>query len=138
MLGQFQDSNIAIDLQLYGVSEDLRKPLRAIVDTGFSGYLTLPFVVAFPLGLVLKGEQSTTLANGQVSSHFVCLGTVEFLGKSLIVPIDVQPSGPILAGMQLLKKFEHDLIIDFVAETFEFKKSRSKPRNVLPKVRINI
>jgi hypothetical protein len=43
---------------------------------------------------------------------------VNFAGKSAVVPIDVQPSGPILIGMQLMKKLDLELSVEFSAEHF--------------------
>jgi predicted aspartyl protease len=137
MRGQFKDDSIQVPIEVFGFSEDHRQKIEAIVDTGFSGYLTMPFVTAFPMGLILKGTQVHLLANGATSNHFVCLGTVIFEGKKVAVPIDVQESGPILMGVQLLKKLGFDLKIDFVKESFEFTKSRSKPPAGLPNVKIN-
>ncbi len=121
MRGHFSDDRIVVDVEIFGISPELKKTISAVVDTGFSGSLTLPFTEAFPLGLVLKGEQSYLMADGTSSRHFVCLGTVVFDGTQVEIPIDVQPSGPILIGMDLLQKFDKLLHIDFATGTFEFK-----------------
>lgn len=120
MRGRFNEGRIAIEIEIFGISKELKKTFTALVDTGFSGSLTLPFTEAFPLGLVLKGEQSYLLADGTSSRHFVCLGTVVFDGVEVDVPIDVQQGGTVLIGMDLLKKFEKELCIDFSSEIFHF------------------
>lgn len=120
MHGYFKNLTPHIDIELYGALPDAKKKLSGLIDTGFNGYLVLPYVDAFPLGLVLQGVQSATLADSSISHHFFCLGHVVFDGKDIIIPIDIQPAGPILIGVQLLKKFEKDLHIDFVKETVEF------------------
>jgi len=117
-----RDNSLHVDIEVFGVSVDLKRKVSGLIDTGFSGYLSLPFVIAFPLGLILKGQQPYTLADGSVSNHFVCLGTVEFGGQSVVVPIDVQPSGPILIGNQLLKKLSLSLSVDFMRDSFELQK----------------
>lgn len=137
MRGRFSDSTIYIPLEIYGVTPESKKTFLGIVDTGFAGYLTLPLSDAFPLGLVLKGEQSHALADGSISRHFVCLGTVSFEGASALVPIDVQQGGPILIGMQLLKKFGKDLAINFTTESFEFLPAKSSRRTPVPGVKLN-
>ena len=124
MRGLFREERIAIDIEIYGVSPELKRTITALVDTGFSGSLTLPFTEAFPLGLVLKGEQSYLMADGSSSRHFVCLGTVIFAGKEVTVPIDVQQGGPVLVGMDLLKRLEMQLHIDFLKGDFEFSNSK--------------
>ena len=118
MSQRFVDDALPLSFEIFGVSDDLKTTLTGIIDTGFSGYLTLPFTTAFPLGLILKGEQSHTLANGRTSSHFLCLGTVSFGGNQAVVPIDVQPEGPILIGVQLLAKLGVTLNVNFPASEF--------------------
>src|SRR5258708_14076393 len=120
MRGHCREDRIAIEIEVYGISADVKRKITALVDTGFSGSLTLAFTEAFPLSLILTGEQSYVLADGTTSRHFVCVGTVVFDGKEVDVAIDVQQSGPVLIGMDLLKKLEKKLCIDFADESFEF------------------
>jgi predicted aspartyl protease len=121
-----RDNSLLVELDVFGVSDDLKRTVTGMIDTGFSGYLTLPFIVAFPMGLILKGQQPYTLADGSISNHFICLGTVNLLGKSAVVPIDVQPSGPILIGTQLLKKLDLTLSADFDRDRFELAARRGR------------
>jgi predicted aspartyl protease len=120
MRGTLENNSISIPLAVHGVSVDLQQSVVGIIDTGYAGYLTLPFSTAFPIGLVLRGQQSYTLADGSVSNHFVCVGTVTFGVTSVVVPIDVHTGSPILIGVQLLKKMQTQLTINFAKETFEF------------------
>jgi predicted aspartyl protease len=136
MRGTFENDSIIIELEIFGVSEDLKTSIQGMVDTGFNGHMTIPFAQAFPLGLILKGEQEHTLADGQVVKSFVCLGTVTFAGKSVVVPIDIHPGGPVLIGMQLLKKLGQNLTINFQEETYEFSAVKSKKPS--SKVKINL
>jgi predicted aspartyl protease len=140
MHGHFtEEDRLVIPIEIFGASEEFKKTIPAIIDTGFSGYLTLPFTEAFPLGLVLQGEQSYLLADGSSSRHFVCLGTVIVNGQRMIVPIDVQQGGPILIGMDLLKKLGQRLTIDFKLNEFELSNQSSKPHRVgLKNVKIRI
>src|SRR5258708_31990108 len=82
MRGHFSEDRIAIEIEVYGISPDVKRKITALVDTGFSGSLTLPFTEAFPLSLILTGEQSYVLADGTTSRHFVCVGTVVLDRKS--------------------------------------------------------
>lgn len=114
-----QDNSLLLPIEVFGVSEDLKRAVTGNIDTGFSGYLSMPFVTSFPIGLILKGQQPYTLADGSVSTHLVCLGTVIYQGKSVVVPIDIAPSGPILIGVQLLKKLDLEMTVQFSQEKFQ-------------------
>lgn len=121
-----QDNQLTVELEVFGVVEDLKRKVSGIIDTGFSGYLSLPFMTAFPIGLILKGQQTYTMADGGTSNYLVCLGTVIFQGKSVVVPIDVQPSGPILIGVQLLKKLDLEMTVQFSRESFQLSPRHSR------------
>lgn len=95
MLGTFHNDQPEIEIDVKGTSEK-QKSITALVDSGFNGYLTLPYLEAFPLGLVLIGLQSNTLADGSSSSHFVCIGQVCVDGKCINTTIDIQPANIIL------------------------------------------
>jgi predicted aspartyl protease len=84
----------------------------ALVDTGFNGYLTLPYVEAFPLGLILQGVTSSILADGSSSEHFVCAGEVCVGGKCVSANIEIQPASRVLLGTQLLKKLGRIFVLD--------------------------
>lgn len=116
---KIQDDHLVTDIEVFGVAEELQRKVTGMIDTGFNGYLSLPFVTAFPIGLILKGQQTYTMADGSLSNYLVCLGTVTFQGRSVVVPIDVQPSGPVLIGMQLLKKLDLEMKVQFSKNTFE-------------------
>jgi clan AA aspartic protease len=116
---KIQDDHLVTDIEVFGVAEDLQRKVTGVIDTGFNGYLSLPFVTAFPIGLILKGQQTYTMADGSLSNYLVCLGTVTFQGRSVVVPIDVQPSGPVLIGVQLLKKLDLEMKVQFSKSTFE-------------------
>lgn len=121
-----RDNQLIIELEVFGVANNLKRSVSGIVDTGFSGYLSLPFVTAFPIGLILKGQQAYTMADGGTSHYLVCLGTVTFQGKSVVVPIDVQPSGPTLIGVQLLKKLDLEMTVQFSKDSFQLLARRGR------------
>ena len=111
MLGTFDNDQPRIEIEVKGVNGNPKK-MTAIVDSGFNGYLTLPYVDAFPLGLVLKGIQSNTLADGSVVSHFVCIGEICVDGKCVSTTIDIKPANIILLGTKLLKELGKTFILD--------------------------
>lgn len=69
-----------------GVSGPVTKPTKftAMVNTGFSGFLLLPILEAFPVGLILRGTIPITLADGSTQTKLTCLGEVHFDGKSQV------------------------------------------------------
>lgn len=120
MLGRFEGKEIKIDLEVTSLlHQSIKSAIPAKLDTGFSGDLQLTYDIALPLALNLTGFQTYTLANGAEATFFECLGLVSFNGKTVSCSIDVKPKGSILIGVNLLKKLEQDLKIDFVNEIVE-------------------
>jgi predicted aspartyl protease len=111
MLGTFHDDQPQIEIQVSGTSDNPKK-LMALVDSGFNGYLALPYVEAFPLGLILTGAQRNILADGSSSEYFVCTGAVCVDGKCVSTGISIQPGGDILLGTRLLKKLGKTFVLD--------------------------
>jgi len=119
MTGYFENGRVYIDVEVYGILPELKKTFKARLDTGFDGYLSIPLTDSFPLGLILKGTQSYTIADNSTKYNLVCLGTVVCSEKSAVVPVDVA-SGPILIGTKLLKEYHIEIQIDYTNETVVF------------------
>lgn len=111
MLGTFNNDQPKIEIEVKGVN-GVSKKVVALVDSGFNGYLTLPYLEAFPLGLILTGIQSNTLADGSQSSHLVCIGQICVDGKCINTTIDIQPANIILLGTKLLKELGKTFTLD--------------------------
>ncbi len=90
----------------------ISKKINALIDSGFNGYLQIPFVEALPLGLVLVGVQATTLADGSTTSHLVCRGRVCVDGKCIDTTIDIQQANIVLLGTKLLKELGKIFVLD--------------------------
>ena len=75
--------------------------LSAVVDTAFTGYLTLPLDSIRELGLVLRGTQPAVLANGTVGQFSVYAGMVSWDGQERLTIIFESDSDPLL-GMAML------------------------------------
>jgi clan AA aspartic protease len=102
-----------IDIEVSGPLEQFKRSFTALVDTGFSGFLSLPMVQAFPLGLILHGTTTVILADGTRQSKFTCLGDVTFGDQSEVGTIIIEPDADeALVGMEFLKKFKLALLTD--------------------------
>ena len=83
--------------------------VEAVVDTGFTGFLTLPSSLVAQLGLVFRGTSEGTLADGSEVSFDVYDATLLWHGEPRVVLIDEADTTP-LVGMLLLNR--HNLNID--------------------------
>jgi predicted aspartyl protease len=103
-----------IKISVYGVLKARAIEFDAIVDTGFTGFLSMPMVEAFPLGLVLAGTTTTVLADGSLSNKLVALGTAAVGGEeqlgSILLNIGNGPSA-VLIGMEFLRVFQKTLLL---------------------------
>ena len=125
MLGSFDNDQPTIEIEVKGVTGISRK-INGLVDSGFNGYIQIPFVEAFPLGLVLAGVQANTLADGSTSSHLVCRGNVCIDGKCIETTIDIQQANIVLIGTKLLKELKKIFILDSCIGKVEIVDSISK------------
>ncbi len=85
------------------------RDIEAVVDTGFTGFLSLPPSLVAELGLPFKGTSEATLADGSEVSFNAYDATVHWNGEPRNVLIDEADSTP-LVGMLLLDR--HNLNID--------------------------
>ena len=72
-----------------------------VLDTGFTGYLTLPSESISQLGLPSAGQRTFELANGELFDFQVYLGSVSWHGRPSDVLVLQSDSVPLL-GMALL------------------------------------
>ncbi len=97
------DREAAISLTLSGPHGQF--DIRAIIDTGFNGWLSLPSDVIARLGLRWDGISRAELADGSVSYFDIFEAIVHWDGIALSVSIDAAETDP-LVGMSLLWGFE--------------------------------
>lgn len=76
-----------------------------MVDTGFTGFLTLPSVLIAALGLAWKSRGLATLADGSRTFYDMHEGTVIWDGRPVTIAIDSADTTP-LVGMLLLDGFK--------------------------------
>ncbi len=111
--GSFDDrGNATVRVAVFGAVEQTKKEFEAIIDTGFTGFLSMPMVSAFPLALILFGTTSVMLADGSTQPRLTALGTVQIGNESQVGVIVLEPVGKdVLIGMDLLRKFRRALFV---------------------------
>src|SRR5258708_31475228 len=90
-----------IELRIIGPSGD-SVVVNAIVDTGFTEYLTLPESLAHRLGFQFLDSDKMILANESIVPVDIYAGTVEWDGIQREITIDVSPKSAILVGMRMM------------------------------------
>lgn len=75
--------------------------IQVVIDTGFTGWLTLPPSLIVTLGLPWLTKGQALLANGQTETFDVYIATLLWDGQPLRVMVDAADTDPLL-GMSLL------------------------------------
>lgn len=85
---------------------------EGIIDTGFSGFLHIPFNHAFSLRLPLEGTVTSVLADGSKVANITALAQTTFGGKTVVGAVALAPSSQdILVGMDFLRRFKLGLVM---------------------------
>ena len=102
-----------IKIKVWGRSADFGREFEAMIDTGFSGFLMLPLVQAFPLALTLYGTTNCTLADGSQSPKLSAEGSIDHDGEvtSGIIILEGNASSGPLVGMNFLRKSSKVLVL---------------------------
>ncbi len=109
MMSGYVNSNREAIIQIAIVGDSKRlKSVRAIIDTGFTGDLTLPRTVIDELGLTLRGFQRVILGDGSVQYFELCVGTVIWDGQMREVEINLAETDS-LVGMGLLENYKLEM-----------------------------
>lgn len=83
------------------------KEFEVIIDTGFSGFISMPMLKAFPLGLPLFGTTNITLADASTTPRLTAIGRAAFNNANEAGVIILEPqSADILVGMDFLRTFK--------------------------------
>ena len=93
-----------VRLNVYGLSGQ-EQEIQAVIDTGFTGWLTLPPSLVAALGLPWLTKGQALLANGQTETFDVYVATLLWDGQSLRVMVDAVDTDPLI-GMSLLFGFD--------------------------------
>ena len=81
------------------------RTVNAVIDTGYTGALSLPPALVRSLGMRLFGKRRAELADGRVVTFDVYAGSALWNGRPLALEIDESPYDPLL-GMKLLEGSE--------------------------------
>lgn len=88
-------------------------PIEAVLDTGYTGSLTLPSAVVAALGLLpFRGKGSALLGDGSESEFDIHEATVTRAGERRLAAIDIAETDPLL-GVGLL--LGNELTIQVIA-----------------------
>lgn len=106
-------------ISVYGHSPEWTVPVDAMLDTGFTGFLSLPLVYCLRAGLILASTADYTLADGSTNSTLLCLGTIVLEGtKKVTGAISVSfKSRDALLGMEFLNKLGSKLELNVVTRS---------------------
>lgn len=105
-----EDYEATIRLTVRGDDREERE-IEAIIDTGFTGQLTLPMPLIDRLGLSWKGRSQALIADGSIHIFDEYIGTVLWNGEVRTVEVAAAETDP-LVGMGLLRG--HSLRVDIV------------------------
>jgi clan AA aspartic protease len=99
--GNITDSLDAVISLTVGTRDGQSQEVEAIIDTGFTGYLTLPSSTIESLGLPWLCREQGMLADGQLHIFDVYAATLLWDGLERIVEVEAAAVEPLI-GMSLL------------------------------------
>jgi clan AA aspartic protease len=109
MMNGIVDQNCEATLRLVVSNESKqRQIIDAVIDTGFTGFLTLPLTVINSLNLRLYSREEGTLGHGSTCIFDVYSGLVIWDGEYRYVDVNAAETDP-LVGMSLLYGYRMQL-----------------------------
>ncbi len=85
---------------------------EGIIDTGFTGFLSIPIIEGIRLGLVLHGTTKVSFADGSDNYRLTARAMVEVHGNKKVGVAILEPSSnEILIGMDFLRLFKRALFV---------------------------
>ena len=79
--------------------------IEAVIDTGFSGFLTLPFSLISSLALPWRGREQAVLGDGSLHLFDVYEAEIIWDDRDRVVEVDAVDSDPLI-GMNFLYGYE--------------------------------
>ena len=105
MIGNVNSRREAI-IQLAVLGENnQRRGIKAVIDTGYTGFLTLPSALIAKLGLTWFMQEEGTLGDGSLCMFNVFEAAIIWNGQIRAVEINESEAEP-LVGMGLLEGYE--------------------------------
>ncbi len=130
MTGSFNDGgNPTLKVKVWGVLANNAVEIEVVLDTGFSGFLTLPLQTALPLGLILLSTAEYVLADNSRQLNLLCQGSIGFDDENVSGLIAISPGDPLL-GMEFLRKSELHLSLDATNSIFVLEKKTPKETTI--------
>jgi len=86
-------------------NDETTQIVDAVIDTGFSGFLTLPPDIIATLGFSWEGRDLATLGDGTFCTFEVYIGLVIWDGQYREIYINESETVPLI-GMQLLRGYD--------------------------------
>jgi clan AA aspartic protease len=86
-------------------NKEITQMVDAVIDTGFSGFLTLPSDVIATLGFSWEGRDVATLGDGTFCTFEVYIGLVIWDGQYREIYINESETVPLI-GMRLLRGYD--------------------------------
>ncbi len=105
MMQGFVNQSCEAVLPIVVKNESITQLIDAVIDTGFSGFLTLPTDLIAALNLTWKGRNVATLGDGTSCIFDVYIATVIWDGQYRKVDINESETVPLI-GMQLLRGYD--------------------------------
>ncbi len=96
-----------IQIAIVGDHKQL-KSVRAVIDTGFTGDLTLSKAIINELGFTIRGIQAVILGDGSLHNFEMCAGAVIWDGQMKRVEINAAETDS-LVGMGLLEGYKLEI-----------------------------
>ncbi|MGO9646608.1 MAG: hypothetical protein ACLPOO_01010 [Terriglobales bacterium] len=101
-----------IKIKVWGLADQFAQEFEAMIDTGFTGFLSIPLTAAFPLALTLFGTMNYELADGSIQPKLLGFGTITLEDESVSGTILLESKGTgLLVGMEFLAKLNRALFV---------------------------
>lgn len=103
-----------IEFTLNGPMKSL--DMEGVLDTGFTGFLQIPFLSAIEYNLMLHSIGQSIIANGQTCETINCLGQILFHGRLIAGIINTSGGTTPLLGMKFIEALRARVEFDSIKQ----------------------